>query len=156
MTGKQKRTTLAKAKRIAAGEASRKLAKEPTSRESHIKARKAGDMILFETRTGYFSPRSGPMFGVHELEVVEAHDTPTALVEVCMKAGVAVLGSLFRVNVQNMKGEEAMKALAAAAAQWMKLDVEALRKELEEERADQAETPAPVTEPAPEVNDGTV
>jgi hypothetical protein len=140
-----------KARRLAAAESQRKLAREPAQRECHITATRTGDVIAFQTRTGYFAPRTGPAFMVHELEIADACDNPQALVETIMKAGISVLAGTLRTPVSGKKGTEAIKALAEAAAAWMKLDLEALRKEIAEERAAQAQandtTPAEVTEP---------
>lgn len=135
---KTKRAQKRKARRLAAAEAQRKLAREPAQRECHVTATRQGDMILFQTRTGYFSPRTGPVFAIYDIEIADACDNPNALVELCMKAGLSTLSALLRTPVLGVPGQEALKRLAEAAAKWMKLDLDELRKVLEAERAAEA------------------
>lgn len=140
---KMKRTQRAKARRLAAEEARAKVAKIPSSREVVVKAQNLGDTLLCTVRAGYFSPVLMSSWSIDELAVADAHDNPTALVETIMKAGLAVMGGLFRTKVLGLTGEQALKALAENAGKWMKLDIEALRKEIAEERAAEP-TPVPV------------
>jgi hypothetical protein len=150
---KTKRTQRAKARRLAAEEARKTAARAPASREIVVKAERLGDMMHFTVRQGYFSPRMAGNWALYDLEIADAHDNPTALVECCMKAGIAVLSGILRTPILGVPGQEALKRLAQSAAQWMKLDVDELRKALEEERVQAADQTPPaadnvVTEPA--------
>jgi hypothetical protein len=151
---KMKRDQKRKARRLAAAEAQKRVA-TTAIRECHVQATRQGDMIYFQTRTGYFSPRVGPVFSLHELEIADALDNPNALVECCMKAGIAVLAGCLRTPVMGKPGKEALTALADAAAKWLKIDVEALKKEIAEERNAQAkhdaagDAPEPAQDPSP-------
>lgn len=133
-TKKQKRTQARKARQLAAGEANRKVLREPTQRECHITATRYTDHILFQSRVGYFAPRTGAVFALYDLEIVDALENPGALIEAIMKAGLAALSSLLRVPAIGLPGKEVMTKLAQAAADWLKLDVEVLKAAIEAER----------------------
>lgn len=143
LSDKQKRRLIRKAKALAAAELSRKAGKDPTTREAILKAIVGKDQILFQARTGYFSPRTGPTYAMSDLDVAEALDKPAHMVEVCARLGFQMLSQLLRYKTP-APGQQALVDLAQRAADLLKLDVEALRKELEAERAQEAADAAPV------------
>lgn len=160
LSDKQKKRLMRKAKALMAAEMTRKVGKDPKTREVHVKALVGPDAILFQARTGYFSPRTGPTYSLSDLDIAEALDHPSHMVEVCAKLGFTMLSQILRYKTP-APGQQALKDLAQAAADLMKLDVEALRRELEAERADAAvaqtaeEAQVPVPEqPVPNMAEG--
>lgn len=150
ITDKQKRRLMRKAKQLAAADIARRAGKDPASREVHIKAIRGKDAILFQARTGYFSPRTGPVYTMSDLDIAEALDRPSHMVQACAKLGFVMLSQVLRYK-QPAAGTQALTDLAEAAAKWLALDVEALRAELAAERAADAAEPGPSTEPPPPV-----
>lgn len=144
MTVKQKKSVIRKAKRLAAEEARRRQAKDPTTREVILRATRLPDAISFQARRGYFSPRSGPVYVLSDLDLAEAMERPAHMVEACAKLGFTVLSQLLNYT-KPAPGTRALTDLIEAAGKWLKLDFEALRKELEAERA---ETQDPMEAPA--------
>lgn len=137
MTDKQKKHLMRKARRLAAADIARRVGKDPTTREAVLKLIVGKDALLFQPRTGYFSPRTGPTYSMSDLDVAEALDNPGHMVQVCAKLGFSMLSQVLRYT-KPAPGQQALKDLAEAAAKLMKLDVEALRAELEAERAQAA------------------
>ena len=140
LTDKQKRRLMRKAKQLAAADLARRVGRDPTIREAHLKVLVGPTQLLFQARTGCFSPRTGPTYSMSDLDVAEALDNPGHMVEVCAKLGFTMLSQVLRYT-KPAPGQVALKELAERAAALMKLDVEALRKELEAERADEAVGP---------------
>lgn len=136
MSDKQKRHLMRKAKQLAAAEVSRKAGKNPDTREVIIKAIAGRDAILFQARSGYFSPRTGPTYTLSDLDIVSAMEQPAHLVEVCAKLGFVVLAQAMRYK-KPAAGTQALTELADIAAKWLKVDVEALKAELAKEREDE-------------------
>lgn len=139
MSDKQKKAQLRKARRLAAADFARKTGKDPKTREVHIKAIAGKDAVFFQTRTGLFSPRSGPVYTLTDLDVADCLDNPAKMVEVGAKLGFIVLAQVMRYR-QPAAGQKALTELADITARWMGMDVEALRKELAAERADEGPT----------------
>jgi hypothetical protein len=141
ITDKQKRRLMRKAKQLAAADIARRTGKDPTTREAHLKAIVGPSGIAFQARTGYFAPRSGPVYTMSDLDVAEALDQPGHMVQVCAKLGFTMLSQLLRYP-NPAAGTQALTDLAERAAKLMKLDVEALRAELAAERAEEAKAEA--------------
>lgn len=137
MTDKQKKHLMRKARQLAAADIARRAGKDPATREAILKMTVGKQALLFQPRVGYFSPRTGPMYTMSDLDVAEALDNPNHMVTVCAKLGFSMLSQVLRYKTP-APGQQALKDLAELAAKLMKLDVEALRKELEAERAEQA------------------
>lgn len=137
LSDKQKRRVMRKAKQLAAADLSRRVGKDPATREVHIKATAGKDAIFFATRTGYFSPRSGPVYTLADLDIADCLDTPGKMVEVCAKLGFTVLAQILRYR-NPAPGQAALTEIAEAAAKFMKMDVEAVKAELAAEKAEEA------------------
>lgn len=134
-----------KAKQLAAADIARRTGADPKTREAHLKVLVGPSALLFQARTGYFSPRTGPTYSMSDLDVAEALDNPGHMVEVCAKLGFTMLSQVLRYT-KPAPGQVALKELAERAAAVMGLDAEALRKELEAERAERADDAAPPAE----------
>lgn len=141
LTDKQKRAAIRKAKRLAAADLSRRTGKNPDTREVIVKLIRGKDEMAFQTRTGYLSPRTGPVYTVSDLDIAEAIDNPGHLVQVCAKLGFVVLAHALRYRSPK-PGVEALTDMATKAAEFMKLDLDALRKAIELDRQEQEEAQA--------------
>lgn len=137
MTDKQKKHLMRKARQLAAADIARKAGKDPVSREVHVKAIRGKDAIMFQARRGYFSPRTGPVYSLSDLDIAEALDNPGHLVSACAKLGFVMLAQVLRI-ANPAQGSQALVDMADAAAKWLGIDVEALKAELAAERAEQA------------------
>jgi hypothetical protein len=150
MTDKQKKHLMRKARQLAAADISRRAGEDPTTREAVLKMVVGKDSLMFQPRTGYFAPRTGPMYSMSDLDVAEALDNPGHMVQVCAKLGFSMLAQVLRYT-KPAPGQQALKDLAEVAAKMMKLDVEALRAELAAERAEAADEAAKAVEATPVV-----
>ena len=142
ITDKQKRRLIRKARALASADISRRVGKDPTSREVILKVIKGKGEMAIQARTGYLSPRNGPLYSISDLDVAESLDNPSHVVQIAAKIGFIALTQSMRLK--NLpQGAAALTAWAEAAAKWLDLDVDALKAELADERAQAAADASP-------------